>query len=214
MFIIRQLTLIALCTPTLGLATDAGTKNFSLSMGYFTQAGSVTSGNNKIDLDSTGYSIIGNVDVSESVMIGGSYISGTTTNSTAEFDRTHAYLSAGYLLSNNLNLAEGNGSKSGVGISVSTDEIFFTGGVLETRGADVFWKSVFGLGSNLSGSVAISAPIDNRGKVFTGSIGATYSLNDTNGIMLEYSSYSAVDKHNASTKSSLSGLTLSYVIRK
>lgn len=214
MFIIRQLTLIALCTPTLGLAADAGTKSFSLSMGYFTQAGSVTSDNNKIDLDSTGYSIIGNVDVSESVMIGGSYISGTTTNSTAEFDRTHASLFAGYLLSDNLNLAEGNGSKSGVGISVSTDEIFYTGGVLETRGADVYWKSVFGLGSNLSGSVAISAPIGNRGKVFTGSIGATYNLNETKGIMLEYSSYSAVDKHNASTKSSLSGLTLSYVIRK
>jgi hypothetical protein len=212
MFIIRHLTLIALCTPTLGLAADAGTKSFGLSMGYFTQAGSVTSGNNKVDHDSTGYSIIGNVDVTESVTLGGSYTSGTNTNSTAEFDRRHGYLSAGYLLSNNLNLTEGNGSKSSVGILVSKNEIFYTGGVLETSGADAFWKSIFGLGKSLTGSIAISAPIDNRGKGFMGSIGATYSLNDNKGVMLEYSSYSAVDKHNAATKSSLSGLTLSYVI--
>ena len=212
MLTIRQLTLIAFSTPTLGFAADASMKSFSLSTGYFMQSGSVTSGSSKINLDTSGYSIVGNVDVTENIMIGGSYLSGTTTIGTGKFDRRQASLGFGYITSNNLNRAEGKGSKSGLGISFSNADIFYTGGVLETSGTDVFWHSVFGMGNGLSGSVAISAPIDNPGKLFTGSIGATYSLNNRSGISLKYNSYSAVDKDNASLESSASGFALSYTI--
>ncbi len=211
MLTICRLTLIALTTPTLGLATDAGMKSFSLKTGYFTQSGSLNSGINKWNVDSSGYSIVGNVDAMEHVMIGGSYLSGTATVGSADFDQTQASLAAGFIISNNLNRSEGKGYKAGLGISFSAAEMFYPGGYLETNGTEVYWQSVFGMVKSVSGSVAISAPIDKFGKYATGSIGATYNLNDSHGINLQYNFYSAVDKYDVSTKSSLSGLTLSYV---
>ena len=182
---ITSLSSILLIIPSIINAQD-----LEMLVGYQNQNGTIKDSSNEIDLDMTGYTIAGRLDISEQLGLDFGYGSGEASvnigGTATDLDMTSSMIGVSYLIYNSLDGIKGRGNKSSVSLLLTDTEL--SAGSISQKGSSEYlsYSAEFPVMPRLTTLFSASTRL-NSGSNYDADLGVSYYYwSNKNSINLEY----------------------------